>query len=85
MKAADCHRFGGPEVLSIEEWPKPAPKAGEVLVRVRAAGLNRADLNRDRVKEALRLDCVATGALPSYLTLIARVVISRNQAVISAA
>ena len=35
---------GGPEVLRVLERPKPEPKADELLVRVRAAGLNRADL-----------------------------------------
>ncbi len=35
---------GEPEVLEVQEVPDPAPKAGEVLVRVAAAGINRADL-----------------------------------------
>ena len=37
-------RFGGPEVLEVEERPLPVPAAGEVLVRVRAAGINAIDL-----------------------------------------
>ncbi|MHC3475133.1 NADP-dependent oxidoreductase [Streptomyces sp. 7R007] len=37
-------RFGGPEVLEIEERPRPVPGPGEVLVRVRAAGIDPADL-----------------------------------------
>lgn len=36
-------RSGGPEVLQIEQRPDPEPGAGEVLVRVRAAGVNFAD------------------------------------------
>src|ERR1700719_3536072 len=36
-------KFGGPEVLNIEELPVEAPKAGEVLLKVQAIGLNRAD------------------------------------------
>jgi len=44
MKAAVITRFGGPEVLAIEDAPTPKPGPGEVLVRVHAAGLNRADL-----------------------------------------
>ncbi|MBN0046167.1 NADP-dependent oxidoreductase [Streptomyces actuosus] len=37
------HRFGGPEVLQIENRPRPGPTAGEVLLRVRAVGVNPAD------------------------------------------
>ena len=43
MKAVRLHAFGGPEVLVYEDAPKPRPKAGEVLVRVRAVGLNPPD------------------------------------------
>ncbi len=44
MRAVVISQPGGPEVLDIREVPTPVPAAGEVLVRVRAAGLNRADL-----------------------------------------
>jgi len=44
MPAVVITRPGGPEVLEIREVPRPAPGAGEVLVRVRASALNRADL-----------------------------------------
>ena len=37
------HRFGGPEVLEIEHRAVPRPAAGEVLVRVAAAGVNPVD------------------------------------------
>ena len=40
MKAIRLHEFGGPEVLRMDEVPRPEPKAGEVLVRVRAASVN---------------------------------------------
>ena len=40
MKAVQFTRFGPPEVLAIVEVPTPKPKGGEVLVRVRAAGVN---------------------------------------------
>src|SRR5713101_2484729 len=43
MKAIRVHEFGGPEVLKFEEVPTPKPAAGEVLVRVRAAGVNPYD------------------------------------------
>jgi NADPH:quinone reductase-like Zn-dependent oxidoreductase len=37
------HRYGGPEVLSIEDVDVPRPAAGEVQIRVKALGLNRAE------------------------------------------
>ncbi len=44
MKAAVIHEAGGPEVLKIESLPIPTPKNGEVLIRVKAFGLNRSEL-----------------------------------------
>jgi NADPH:quinone reductase len=44
MKAVVITKFGGPEVLSLEEAPTPEPGPGQVLVRVHATALNRADL-----------------------------------------
>ncbi|HLI94029.1 MAG TPA: NAD(P)H-quinone oxidoreductase [Puia sp.] len=44
MKAIWITRKGGPEVLELREVDTPAPAAGEVLIRVAAAGLNRADI-----------------------------------------
>jgi NADPH:quinone reductase-like Zn-dependent oxidoreductase len=45
MKAIRIHKFGPSEdVLQYEEVPVPEPKAGEVLVKVDAASLNRADI-----------------------------------------
>lgn len=43
MKAITISRYGGPDVLAIAELPDPAPAAGEVLIRVRAFGLNHAE------------------------------------------
>ena len=40
MKAIRVHEFGGPEVLRLEEVPDPRPTAGQVVVRIRAAGVN---------------------------------------------
>lgn len=43
MKAIRAHSFGGPEVLKLEEVTDPIPGPGEVLIDVRAAGVNPAD------------------------------------------
>lgn len=43
MKAVQLHVFGGPEVLRYEEAPRPELRAGEVLVRVHAVGINPPD------------------------------------------
>lgn len=43
MKAAVYRRYGGPEVVKVEDVPKPEPGPGEVLVRVRAATVSSAD------------------------------------------
>jgi NADPH:quinone reductase len=48
MKALRITKPGGPEVLEIADVPNPSPGAGQILVRVRAAGLNRADLLQRR-------------------------------------
>ncbi|GIW33653.1 MAG: NADPH:quinone oxidoreductase [Meiothermus sp.] len=44
MKAIQVQRAGGPEVLELTNLPKPSPGAGQVLIRVEAAGLNFADI-----------------------------------------
>ena len=44
MRTIVVSRFGGPEVLSLVERDRPEPTRGEVRVRVRAAGVNRADI-----------------------------------------
>lgn len=44
MKAIRINETGGPEVMHLEEIEKPTPKAGEVLIRIAAAGINYADL-----------------------------------------
>ena len=44
MKAIRIHEDGGPEVLRYEDAPDPEPGPGEVLIRLRAASLNRLDL-----------------------------------------
>jgi NADPH2:quinone reductase len=44
MKAAVTTKPGGPEVINIQEIPIPATKAGWILIRIKAFGLNRSEL-----------------------------------------
>lgn len=44
MRAIEIKQFGGPEVLQACERPVPELKAGEVLIKVHAAGVNRPDV-----------------------------------------
>jgi zinc-binding alcohol dehydrogenase/oxidoreductase len=44
VRAVRIHEDGGPEVLRYEEIPDPEPGPGEVLVELRAAGLNHLDV-----------------------------------------
>jgi NADPH:quinone reductase-like Zn-dependent oxidoreductase len=45
MKAIRIHSYGGPEVLRLEEIPRPAPGPGELLIKVHAASVNPVDWN----------------------------------------
>jgi NADPH:quinone reductase-like Zn-dependent oxidoreductase len=45
MKAAMQDRYGSVDVVEVRDVPKPEPGEGEVLVKVRAASVNRADLD----------------------------------------
>jgi len=55
MKSVCIYRYGGPEVLVYEDAPRPHPDAGEVLVRVHAAGINPVDwkIREGHLKEML--------------------------------
>lgn len=44
MRAIVQHKYGPPEQLSLREVDTPSPKAGEVLVKIHAAGVNDWDL-----------------------------------------
>ena len=44
MKAIEIKQYGGPEALTVGERERPVPKHGEVLIEVRAAGVNRPDV-----------------------------------------
>lgn len=63
MKAAVYRRFGGPEVVRLEQRPTPVPRRDEVLVRVRASTVSAAD-HRSRAKDIPR-----GLALPSAIVL----------------
>jgi NADPH:quinone reductase-like Zn-dependent oxidoreductase len=63
MRAAVHRRFGGPEVVSVGEAPKPRPGPDDVLIRVRASTVSAAD-HRARTKDVPR-----GLALPSALAL----------------
>ena len=43
MRAIVVRQLGGPEMLKLGEVPRPEPHDGEVLVRMRAAGVNPVD------------------------------------------
>ena len=43
MKAVRIHEYGGPEKLVVDDVPRPEPGAGEVLLKVRSAGVNPVD------------------------------------------
>jgi NADPH:quinone reductase len=58
MRAVRVHEFGGPEVLQVEEVDAPEPQAGEVRVRIAAAGVNFIDVYQ------------RTGAYPGNLPFV---------------
>ncbi len=58
MKAIRIEKFGGPEVMNLEDVPDPTPGDGEVLVEVSRCGVNFADTH------ATRNDYLAEQALP---------------------
>ncbi|QBD77523.1 NADPH:quinone reductase [Ktedonosporobacter rubrisoli] len=67
MKAIRVYRAGGPEVLQIEDQPKPTPRPGWVLIHVKAFGLNRSEIytrqgHSPNVKfpRILGIECVGT-------------------------
>jgi NADPH:quinone reductase len=48
MQAIRIHRYGGPEVMQLEEVPMPVPQAGQALLRVHAASVNFLDVQKRR-------------------------------------
>lgn len=65
MRAMVVPQFGGPDVMQLSELPAPAPRAGEVQVSVRYAGVNYSDVYRrmGRIREGHAPDLV-----PPYVT-----------------
>ena len=64
MKAVRIHAFGGPEVVTYEEAPKPEPKANEVLFRVTSTCINYADVQwrlGNYVDRTLPAQCLPPG------------------------
>lgn len=62
MKALVLKRYGGPDQVELTDIPQPSPKADEILVRVRAAGLNPIDtmIPKGTFKPILKLELPAT-------------------------
>jgi len=60
MKQVYITGYGGPEKLQLRESPDPKPKAGELRVRVRASGVNFADImaRKGLYPDAPKLPCV---------------------------
>ncbi|MEV4132952.1 medium chain dehydrogenase/reductase family protein [Dactylosporangium sp. NPDC049742] len=60
MRAVWITRAGGPEVLEVRTTPNPSPAAGEIRIRVHAAGLNFAEVmaRQGLYPDAPRLPCV---------------------------
>jgi NADPH2:quinone reductase len=52
MRSIQLTAFGGPEVLTLVDAPKPVPRTGEALVRVAAAGVNYTDISQRSGKRA---------------------------------
>jgi len=63
MQALVLTRYGGPEAMELREVPVPRPKVGEVLVRVRAAGLNPVDF---KIREG-KLKVIQRYPLPAVM------------------
>jgi NADPH:quinone reductase len=63
MRAIVRERFGGPETLVIKEVPDPVPKAGQVVIEIKAFGLNHAEMHMRRgewaeAAEVSGIECV---------------------------
>src|SRR5437763_13933592 len=82
MKAIVISTYGGPEVLTAAELPDPVPAEGELLIRVRAFGLNHAETYMrsgawGQVAQVTGIECAGTvqadasGRLPAGTAVVA--------------
>ena len=69
MKAAIQERYGSPEVVELRVVERPTPADDQVLVRVRAASVNRADLDGQYVQSVPRGNA---GVMDEYALAIER-------------
>ena len=60
MRAARIHRFGPPEVIQVDDIPRPTPSEQEVLVRVAAAGVGPWDALIREKKSVVQVDLPLT-------------------------
>lgn len=76
MKAIVISEYGGPEQLKIEERQTPNPESGQVLIKVKAFGINRAETYMRQgawgeVAEITGIECVGTVELDTTGRLVA--------------
>lgn len=79
MKAMVYHTYGSPEVLHLEEVPKPTPQANEVLLKIHAASLNAYDWHLLRADPFLAR--LSRGLFRPKLTILGADVAGRVEAV----
>jgi len=80
MKAIRIHKFGeSDDVLQYEDVPVPEPKAGEVLIKVEAAALNRADLGLRKGTYRIAADALPVIPGREFAGTIARLGAGVNQ------
>jgi NADPH:quinone reductase-like Zn-dependent oxidoreductase len=80
MKAIVYHTYGSPDVLKLQEVQKPVPQDDEVLVKVRAASINAAELHLLRGKPFL-MRLMGFGLLKPKHTILGAAMAGRVEAV----
>ena len=81
MKAIVIRQPGGTESLSYEEFPDPEPGPGEVLVRVRAAGVNHLDLFMSRGLAGIEFPIVPGGDVAGEVVTVGPGVIAPHMGI----
>lgn len=81
VQASIMERPGPREVLTLVDWPDPAPTTGRVLVEVRARGLNRSELStrQGHSGDAVPLPRVLAMATPVLQAIVERVESGRSR------